>query len=315
MKIEYAIIVKGRTRLESLIERFNTRLQAKFYIERSGGDFLDYEREHDSFHTALDAVQRNLARTLKNKLVDRSFLPSFIFSADQLVITVGQDGLLANTAKYARGIPMIGVNPDPLRYDGVLLPYTVDTFLDGVAQVIAGTANMRTASLAEARLNDGQRLLAFNDLFIGISDHTSARYRITYKGTTEEQSSSGILVSTTAGSTGWLSSVFNMANGIIRSSNEKAKAKRPRKLGEDELFFVVREPFLSQRTQVGLTLGSVRAKVPLTIESLMPDRGVIFSDGIGADHLNFNSGSIAAIGLAPEKASLVIPGRLKEGST
>ena len=307
MKIEYAIIVKGRTRLEVLIERFNTKQQAKFYIERSGGDFLDYEREHEQFHTALDAVQRNLSHRLKNKLVDRSFLPSFIFSADQLVITVGQDGLLANTAKYARGIPMIGVNPDPSRYDGILLPYTSETFIEGVGHVVDGTAKTRIASLAEARLGDGQRLLAFNDLFIGINDHTSARYRITYKDSTEEQSSSGILVSTLSGRTGWLSSVFNMANGIARSSSAQAKPKQPRKFGSDELFFVVREPFLSQRTQVGIGLGSLSPQISLVVESLMPDRGVIFSDGIGADHLNFNSGAIATIGLASEKAHLVVP--------
>jgi len=30
MSIEYAIIVKNKTRLESLIERFNTKAQAKF---------------------------------------------------------------------------------------------------------------------------------------------------------------------------------------------------------------------------------------------------------------------------------------------
>ena len=35
MSIEYAIIVKNKTRLEALIERFNTKAQAKFYIERS----------------------------------------------------------------------------------------------------------------------------------------------------------------------------------------------------------------------------------------------------------------------------------------
>ena len=34
MRIEYAIIVKNKTRLETLIERFNTKEQAKFYIER-----------------------------------------------------------------------------------------------------------------------------------------------------------------------------------------------------------------------------------------------------------------------------------------
>ncbi|MBK8226702.1 MAG: NAD(+)/NADH kinase [Flavobacteriales bacterium] len=307
MGVEYAIIIKGRTRLESLIDRFNTRLQAKFYIERSGGNFEDYEQEHDTFHQALDVVQRGLGRVLKNKLVERSFLPAFIFSDDQVVITIGQDGLLANAAKYVGGRPIIGVNPDPSRYDGVLLPYDSGTFLDAVAQVVSGSYETRTAPLAQAALNDGQRLLAFNDLFIGISDHTSARYRISFKGVTEEQSSSGILVSTSAGSTGWLSSVFNMANGIIRSSDGEQRKRRPKKLGAEELFFVVREPFLSQRTKVDLTLGSLNPKVTLQVESLMPDRGVIFSDGIASDHLRFNSGSIATIGLAKEKVRLVVP--------
>ena len=52
-----------------------------------------------------------------------------------------------------------------------------------------------------ARLNDGQRLLAFNDFLIGHRTHVSARYRLTWHGRTETQSSSGILVSTGAGST------------------------------------------------------------------------------------------------------------------
>ena len=98
-----------------LVERFNTRSQARFYIERNGGDITDYEREHDAFHTALDEVQRSLARTIKNKVVERAFLPSFIFSDDQVVITIGQDGLLANAAKYVGGSPMIG---EVIHFDG-----------------------------------------------------------------------------------------------------------------------------------------------------------------------------------------------------
>lgn len=39
----------------------------------------------------------------------------------------------------------------------------------------------------------------------------------------------------------------------------------------------------------------------------MPTGGVIFSDGVEADHLKFNSGSIATVGLAPETATIVIP--------
>lgn len=303
-RIEYAIIVRGRTRLEMLVERFNTRSQARFYIERNGGDFNDYEREHDAFHTALDEVQRSLARTIKNKLVERAFLPSFIFSDDQVVITIGQDGLLANAAKYVGGRPMIGVNPDPKRYDGVLLPFSSATCLSAVERVVAGTYAHRDASLAEARLNDGQRLLAFNDLFIGISDHTSARYRISFGAEEEEQSSSGILVATRSGSTGWLSSTYNMANSLIRGSQEKAR--KAKALGENELQFVVREPFQSQRTGIAVTTGRLKAGQEITIASLMPDKGVIFSDGIADDHLKFNSGAIATIGLGKEKARLVL---------
>src|SRR6187431_1661459 len=105
MSIEYAIIVKNKTRLESLIERFNTKAQAKFYIERSGGNFEDYEIENFNFHQSLSSVQRQLSKVIKNKIVERSFLPSFLFNDKQVVIVIGQDGLVANTAKYVNEIP------------------------------------------------------------------------------------------------------------------------------------------------------------------------------------------------------------------
>jgi len=178
MKFEYAIIVKNRTRLESLIERFNTRAQAKFYIERQGGDFGDYESEHETFHNSLIALQTKLSQRIKNKTVERVYLPSFIFSEKNLIVVIGQDGLVANTAKYANNCPIIAVNPDKDRYDGILLPFDTSDFINGVENVIAGQYEARTVRFAEAKLNDGQRLLAFNDLFIGASSHISARYKI-----------------------------------------------------------------------------------------------------------------------------------------
>ena len=199
MSVEYAIIIKNKTRLETLIERFNTKAQAKFYIERSGGDFNDYEKEHEIFHSSLSTVQRNLSTVLKNKIVERSFLPSFIFNEKQVIVTVGQDGLVANTAKYVKQIPIVAVNPDQERFDGILLPFHSDNFLVAIEKVIANNYNSKLTSFAEAKLNDGQRLLAFNDLFIGATSHVSARYQITYNNKTEEQSSSGIIVSTQAG--------------------------------------------------------------------------------------------------------------------
>ena len=71
MNIEYAIIVKNKTRLETLIERFNTKAQAKFYIEHLGGDFEDYIAEHDVFHHSLQNLQTQLSKIIKKKIVER----------------------------------------------------------------------------------------------------------------------------------------------------------------------------------------------------------------------------------------------------
>jgi NAD kinase len=304
MSVEYAIIVKNKTRLESLIERFNTKAQAKFYIERLGGNFEDYELEHETFYLSLNTIQTQLSKVIKYKIVDRSFMPSFIFTKKNLIVVIGQDGLVANTAKYAKGIPIVAVNPDKQRYDGILLPFGTSDFVEGVENVITNKFESKIMRFAEARLNDGQRLLAFNDLFIGAASHVSSRYKISYGAKTEEQSSSGLIVSTLAGSTGWLSSVFNMAYGVTGLFEKNLKLKRP-KIKDNELIFAVREPFQSIRTQIGITAGTINDKHLLKIESLMPANGVIFSDGVETDFLKFNSGSIATIGIANETATLV----------
>jgi len=305
MSVEYAIIVKNKTRLESLIERFNTKAQAKFYIERLGGNFEDYEIEHDIFQYSLNSLQTQLSKVIKHKTLDRVFMPNFIFSENHLIVVIGQDGLVANTAKYSKGIPIVAVNPDKQRYDGILLPFDTSNFIEGVESVVSNHYESKTMRFAEALLNDGQRLLAFNDLFIGASTHISARYKISYNNKVEEHSSSGLIVSTPAGSTGWLSSIFNMAYGVAGMFEKNLKPKRP-KLRDNELLFAVREPFQSIRTQTGITAGIIKNQNRLTIESLMPTSGVIFSDGIESDFIKFNSGSIATTGIAKETAKIVI---------
>ena len=208
---------------------------------------------------------------------------------------------------------MVAVNPDKERYDGVLLPFDISNFMYGVEKVLDNSFQQRTIRFAEARLNDGQRLLAFNDLFIGASSHVSARYKISFNNKTEEQSSSGLIISTQAGSTGWLSSIFNMAYGVAGMFDKNLKLKRP-KLKDNDLLFAVREPFQSVRTQIGITTGILKGQNNLTIESLMPSNGVIFSDGIESDFLKFNSGTIAKIGLANETATLVVNGLTKNAT-
>ena len=307
MSIEYAIIIKNKTMLEALIERFNTKAQAKFYIEHAGGDFLDYEKEHEIFHQSLSLIQRKLSTVLKNKIVERNFLPSFIFNNNHVVITVGRDGLVANAAKYVKEIPIVAVNPDADRFDGILLPFTPNNFTVGVEAVINNQYQSKLTSFAEARLNDGQRLLAFNDLFIGANSHVSARYKITYNKKSENHSSSGIIVSTKAGSTGWLSSIFNMNTELNKFTDAGSKNPRQTSMNDDQLMFVVREPFDSKKTQTGIAAGILSNHKKLVLESYMPNNGIIFSDGIEADFIKFNAGAIATIGTANEMANLVLP--------
>ena len=304
MSYEYAIIVKSKTRLETLIERFNTKAQAKFYIERLGGNFEEYEVEDEIFRSSLNSLQIQLSKVIKNKTIDRQFVSSYIFSKKNLIVVIGQDGLVANTAKYSHNLPIIAVNPDTERYDGVLLPFNTLNFVQGVENVLSNNYKSKTMRFAEAKLNDGQRLLAFNDLFIGASSHVSARYKITFKDKTEQHSSSGIIISTPAGSTGWLSSIFNMAYGVANMFEKDLIPKQP-KLKENDLLFAVREPFKSIRTQTEMTAGIIRNNT-LTVESYMPNNGIIFSDGIEQDFLKFNSGSIATIGIAKETANIVM---------
>src|SRR5258708_4784091 len=60
------LIVRRATRLEELIARFNTKPQARFYIESAGGDFGDYDSEDSAYKRSLDDVVqalRNVAKT------------------------------------------------------------------------------------------------------------------------------------------------------------------------------------------------------------------------------------------------------------
>jgi len=249
-------------------------------------------------------VQKGISTLVKPKVIDKSFLPSFIFTANDMVIGLGQDGLVANTAKYVDNLPIVAINPDINTYDGVLLPFDLDNYMQGVKSVVNGHFEYKMVTMAEARIGK-ERLLAFNDFYIGASSHVSARYKIVFGEQEEAQSSSGILVSTGAGSTGWMSSVFNMANGLAKYYADGVRLEQKMDWDERQLMFVVREPFLSKTSQIGIAAGLIKEKEHLIIESQMPSNGIIFSDGVEADFMQFNTGAVAEIGAADEKAKLV----------
>jgi NAD kinase len=211
------IIVTRATRLDNLLASQNTVSQARFYVKQMGSDFAEYEEEHRQYGDSLSLVRRALEELGNIQVLDRKFLPNFIFAPGDIVVAVGQDGLVANTLKYLNGQPLIGINPDPSRWDGLLLPFETPAAAKIVEETIRGKRRFEEVTMARAKLQNGQELLAVNDFFIGQKSHTSARYVIKFDGLKENQSSSGIIVSTGLGSTGWMKSILAGASRINAS--------------------------------------------------------------------------------------------------
>ena len=310
------VLVTRPTRLAELVIRFNTVSQARFYVEHQGADFSDYLREDETYHRALSEAEEILGQMGRLQTVDRGFLPNFVFAPEDTIVTLGQDGLVANTLKYLDGQPIVGVNPDPERLDGRLLPFRVGDLSKLMPEVILRKRSTQSVTMAKVSLNNGQTLYGVNDLFIGPKTHTSARYFIRSGKAGEIQSSSGVIVSTGMGSTGWLKSLLTGAGAIanVAGSRTKNEPRQPDcyeravngfKWESDYLFFTVREPFPTRTTGASLVFGRVTPQTPLILESQMADNGVIFSDGIEKDFLEFNSGTKAVIGIAEKKGLLV----------
>ena len=302
------ILVVRQTRLDELVVRYNTVDQARFYVEHLGADFADYIDEDRTYKAAVDQAEAALRKLGRLQTLQRRYLSSFVFGANDLVVVLGQDGLVANTIKYLDGQPVIGVNPDLGRWDGVLLPYRVPDLGEVVQAVFADRHTVREATLARAELTNGEVLHAVNDFYIGASSHVSSRYRIQCGDEAEDQSSSGILVSTGVGSTGWFRSVLAGATGIASAvTHRDIEVEQVKDFSWESrhLYYSVREPFPSATTGTGLVFGRITEREPLRVLSYMADNGVIFSDGIERDFLTFTSGMQATITVADKRGRLV----------
>ena len=172
------VLIVQSTRLDDLIARFNTRDQARFYIEHLGDDFSDYEAEDQRYKARLREAKDLLATIGRLQVVDRGFVPNFVFGERDTIVVLGRDGLVANVLKYLDTQPVLGVNPDPDRWEGVLLPFSVPDLERVLPEVFTGERPIRRVTMAKATLNTGQALYGVNDLFIGPRSHTSARYLI-----------------------------------------------------------------------------------------------------------------------------------------
>lgn len=289
-----AVLVTRETDYEALLARHATREQAKFFLRSRGQDIADVQRRHECTKAALHTVSAAIPLDWRRTGVSRGELDRFLFGPEDVVIAVGQDGLVANLAKYLDGQPVLGVNPEPDVNPGVLVPLRPEAVRDLLDDVSRSRAPAQQRIMAEARLDDGQTLLALNEVFIGHRSHQSARYRLEHGGRDEEQSSSGVIVATGTGATGWARSIM-LSRRISLEISPEAPA----------LGWFVREPWPSPATGTELTAGMLGGEDALRVLSHMQSGGVVFADGIEQDHLTFDWGREVSVSVARRRLNLV----------
>lgn len=301
------VLITRHTRLQELIQQYQTLAQAKFYIEHLGADFSDYLLENEAYAKSLRMIVEILQDFGRFQLVDRNLVPNYHFNPEDIVVILGQDGLVANTLKYLQGQPVIAVNPEPTRWDGLLLPFTAREIKAILNEVIKNKRTCKSISIAQANLSNGQVLRAVNDFFIGPKTHISALYEIEVDGGSELQSSSGIIVATGLGSTAWIKSIITGSMAIAKANDPTMEWKyKPMPWDSEQLLFAVREPFPSRSSQAERVYGMVSKQQPLKIRSRMAEHGVIFSDGMQNDFLAFNAGVEVVISLSSDQGQLII---------
>jgi len=299
------VIVTKPTRLEELVREHMTEGAARFALESRQQSIGEYQKENAAYKAAISLVRKSIPNDVPVATVCREDLPNFLFRDKDLILVCGPDGLFVNLAKYIGNQPVLTVNPDPRTVAGVLMLFRPDEIGDMIARAQANKHAVERLPLLKTTIDDDRVVWGVNDLFIGRKDHVSALYELSFDGRRERQSSSGIIVSTGVGSTGWMRSIATMVAGLSRSEKANSLASLP-EAASNELVFVVREPFPSPKTGASLVTGRVIPGKPLEVTSEMPNGGYVFSDGVVEKAVEWNAGSRAIVTIGDRYVNRII---------
>ena len=289
-----AVLVHRRTELADLLARHGTRGQASFYLAQRGRSIDDVDADDAAQRAAWQRVTAAIPVDWRRGEVERADLARFLFAPGDVVVAVGQDGLVANVAKYLAGQPVLGIDPVPGRGVGALVspaPRKLGALLEAT---VHGEVGFERRTMVRIATDDGQELTALNEIYVGHASHQTSRYRLGVAGGEERQASSGLLVGSGTGATGWCAST-----AAERHSAIALPAPDQRRLA-----WFVREAWPSPGTGTSLTEGVLDdgEALELQVES---DRLVAFGDGLEADHLDLLWGQRVRIDVSPRTLALV----------
>lgn len=244
---------------------------------------------------AVRKVQDALSRAgVSFKSVDRAAKISY--APYDLIITVGGDGTFLDAARRVRKQLIFGVNSDPARSVGEFCAGDAGHFETLFHRLLAGKAHITELHRLRLKINGSPKDLDFlNDLLIAHENPARmSRYILKIKKRVEFHSSSGLWISTAAGSTGAIAS----AGGWVYPKDSRKIQYRSREL--------YRHP----GKKLLLKGGTLAKSSDIMVESMM-DEGMIYVDGDGV-RVRFRHG--AKLGLKDSPYPLcVVTKNLRKG--
>nr|WP_205707488.1 hypothetical protein [Kineococcus vitellinus] len=290
------VLVHRRTPFADAVARHGTRGQAAFFLRTRGHDLAELEEADERQRGALAAVAAAVPADWRSGAVERADLPRFLFAPEDVVVVVGQDGLVANVAKHLSGQVVVGIDPDPGRNVGALVPHPPRRAAE-LLRRSASAAECEERTMVRAVTDDGQELHALNEVYVGHRSHQTSRYVLTAPdGRCERQASSGVVVGTGTGAGGWLASLARQRAGSAGGSPLPGPA-------DADLAWFVREAWPSPTTGADVTAGRLRGG-DLVLD-VLGDELVVFGDGLEEDRLLLTRGQRLRVGTSPRRLRLL----------
>ena len=243
-----------------------------------------------NYHT-LEKVQKCLRGLKVNyKAVRRTNLTPQTCKDADLIIVVGGDGTFLKTTRHVfDDTPVLPVSSDTKYNEAFYSKATPQDFAKKFEKLINGKSTTVKLPRLEAKINGKTaKALAVNEVFVGSAHpYQTSRYVLKVKRKEEFQKSSGVLITTRSGRTGWAMSA----------------AKKRLNVPKNGLGYVVREPYSGRLTKPKLLQGVLTPQNKIKIKSSM-HRGIVVIDS-SSKELKFTDGSKLEVTISKKTLTLV----------
>lgn len=259
MNIKRIIILYKRSAYAIYFQHPGSSFRRKGNI--GAAEIKRFRKMHEIHYASLNAVEEAIKeKGISCKRVCRG--RRFDIGPHDFMVTVGGDGTFLEAARSIKNQIILGVNSDPSWSVGRFCFANAQTFPSILEALLKGRQNVRQFPRLDLRVA-GKRFNVLNDvLFSHRNPAAMSRYSLTVDDIQEEQKSSGVWVSTAAGSSGAIKS----AGGKKFFPTKKNMQYRPR-----ELYAIKGKPYQ-------LKGGVLDAAGSISIESIMRE-GCVFVDG------------------------------------